>query len=128
MASVGGFSKAIYEAHGILATLARCPELALETDEAKDLAEAIRELEKHYNIPVVNPKHMAILTLLGVAGRVYVPRAMAIAARKAGGGDTPTMTGAAQTVVERARAASASDVAQTGTPPAPEPPGWFGNA
>lgn len=60
------------------------PELELEKREAKALAEAIAEVSKHYNIPGIDPKMAAVVSLIIVAGQIYVPRGFAIVNRKNG--------------------------------------------
>lgn len=56
------------------------PELALSPDESKAMAAAVAEVSSHYN-HAINPKLMAWVNLLMVAGGVYGTRALAIRAR-----------------------------------------------
>lgn len=63
------------------AAFTQTPELALEADESKPLAEAVAELAKHYDIPGLDAKAMAWVGLVMVAGKIYVPRAILIKAR-----------------------------------------------
>lgn len=60
------------------------PELELEKREAKALAEAIADVSKHYNIPGIDPKMAAVVSLVIVAGQIYVPRGITIVNRKNG--------------------------------------------
>jgi len=54
------------------------PDLALEKNEAKALAEAIAEVSKYYSIPGLNPAHAAIVSLLLVVVTTYGKRIPAI--------------------------------------------------
>lgn len=56
--------------------------LALQEGQARDLAAAIKEVERHHKIPVLSPEKLAIVTLLWVAGRIYVPMARDVIAGK----------------------------------------------
>lgn len=62
----------------MLAALLSLPELRINDDEAKRLASALAEVNRHYQLPVISPKHMALATLAWTAGSIYVPRALAI--------------------------------------------------
>lgn len=99
----------------MLAAVTQTPELALNDDEAKRLAGALHEVTKHYSIPVMNPHHMALAMLFWCSGSIYLPRAKAIAARKAGG--------------QAAQAADAQAAQQTPQPQATgnviQPAAWF---
>lgn len=48
----------------------------LDPSEAKALAEAISEVDRHYKIPVVNEKHQALISLAVVSVSIYGPRVM----------------------------------------------------
>jgi len=54
------------------------PDLALEKNEAKALAEAIAEVSKYYSIPGLNPAHAAVVSLLLVVVTTYGKRIPAI--------------------------------------------------
>lgn len=69
----------------MLAALTQTPELALGTDDAKRLATALANVTRHYKLPVLSPQRMALATLLWTAGSIYLPKARAISARRAGG-------------------------------------------
>lgn len=56
------------------------PELALKEDEAKDLTEALAGVNQFYS-QVVDPKIIAWMGLIGVAGKIYAPRIGAIILR-----------------------------------------------
>ena len=61
------------------------PEMALEEDEAKQLALALAEIEKHYPINPLSPKHMAVLGLSMVVFKVYGKRIPAFIGKKKAG-------------------------------------------
>lgn len=58
------------------ASLLNIAELELDKDEAKKLADGIKEVSKHYPV-ALNPKHVAIANLVVVAGGIYGSRIMA---------------------------------------------------
>lgn len=58
------------------------PEFALADDEAEQLARALAEVEKHYRLNPLSEKHMAILGLVVVSGRIYGKRAAILLAPK----------------------------------------------
>lgn len=60
-----------------MATFTHCEELALERDESKDAADAIREIAQYYGASF-DPKKVAIFNGCVVAARLYVPRVIAI--------------------------------------------------
>jgi hypothetical protein len=59
------------------------PEMELDKEEAKKLADASKEVAKHYSV-YIDPKKLAIANLAAVAGFLYGPRAIAWRARKSG--------------------------------------------
>lgn len=79
--SVGGLQQTLTEIHGFLAALLGAPEIELQDEEARQLAGAIKEVERHYKLPALAADKIALATLVWVAGRIYVPKAMTFAAR-----------------------------------------------
>lgn len=67
----------------------RVPEIALEREEAKALAQAIAEVSKHYKIPGVSPEHASIASLVFVIFVTYGKRVPAILARRSGVAPAP---------------------------------------
>ena len=80
-ASVASITNALEGIHLTLAFAFKTPEIALEDDESKPLAEAIAEVAKHYDIPVIAPETVAWISLAVTAGRIYGPKAMLIRER-----------------------------------------------
>jgi hypothetical protein len=68
----------------MLAALTQTPELALGDDESRKLAEALANVTRHMSLPALSPEKMALGMLFWTAGSIYVPRVMAISARKRG--------------------------------------------
>jgi hypothetical protein len=60
-----------------LSAVTKTPELALDPDEAKELAKAAAEVQKHYDT-VIDPKTLAWVQLGMVAASVYGPRMIAV--------------------------------------------------
>ncbi len=60
--------------HLMGANLLEMPSLALEKDEAKQMAVAIREVQKHYPSVAIDPKKMALMNLATVVGGIYIGR------------------------------------------------------
>lgn len=73
--SVKGIEKILYSIH-LMASRALIPELELDADESKLLADAVTEVASHYSV-VVDPKVVAWAGLLGVCGSIYGPRVAA---------------------------------------------------
>lgn len=59
--------------------------MSLSEDEAKRLATALAEVQKHYPIPALSPGKVALATLIWTAGALYKPRIGAMLIRKRGG-------------------------------------------
>jgi len=57
------------------------PIIALSEGEATALARAVVGLSEHYNLQMDSP-YFAIVTLVGVAGMIYVPRVKAVMAMR----------------------------------------------
>lgn len=68
----------------MLAALTATQELVLTDDEAKRLAGACANVQRHYPLPAISPGKMALGMLFWTAGAIYVPKFKRIAARKAG--------------------------------------------
>lgn len=57
------------------------PEMAMDRDEAKELAKAITDVNRHYNIRLLDQKMTDWVCLLQVVGIAYGGRLMAIRSR-----------------------------------------------
>lgn len=79
--SVNVIEQSLVGIHALLAVSTKTPELALEPDESKPLAQAVAEVAKHYDIPGLDAKTVAWMGLIMVAGKIYVPRAVLISQR-----------------------------------------------
>ena len=60
--------------HGMAAAYFSIPELQLEKDEAKSIAEALAEVNRHYSIPGINPAHASIASLAFILALTYGKR------------------------------------------------------
>lgn len=78
--SVAGIETVLVGIHAMMGA-ALAPELALEADESKPYAEAVVEVAKHYDVPVIADKTLAWCALLLVMGRIYGPRYVLIRQR-----------------------------------------------
>lgn len=79
--SVDGVSAILFSIHGMLAGVTRVPELKLDDAESKQLASAIAEVAKHYDL-TADPKMVAWTNLAMTAGAIYGTRMVAIGMRK----------------------------------------------
>lgn len=70
-------SGVLYNIHAMGATILSAPRLAIDEGEAKHLAGALKEVQKHYNIPMTE-KAIAWTNLAGVAAMIYGPRIFAV--------------------------------------------------
>ena len=77
-AALADLTGAIQTSHAMLAALLSIKELALDKSEAASLADAIKNVLKHYNVPV-DPKKLAIANLCFVGANIYGTRALAFA-------------------------------------------------
>jgi len=72
-ANLGVIESALIGIHGVAATLLNNASWALSPDEAKNMAEALAELQSHYDI-ALDEKTEAWLKVVMVAGAIYGPR------------------------------------------------------
>jgi len=94
----------------MLAAYTHVPEMALEKDEARAMAEAIANVSKHYKIPGMSPEHAALAQLGFILAVTYGKRIPNVMARRKNG-------------ARPASATVARPVSSPETPPTPEP--WF---
>lgn len=78
----GGIEKTLLSIHRMGAAFFSAPEWELQESEAKSLAAAISEVEKHYKIPGMSEERAAILGLVLVAGSIYAPRIILTATKR----------------------------------------------
>lgn len=71
--SLTGVEAILLSAHAMLAAATKQPGLALEKDEAEQLAKAVAEVAKHYDTSV-DPKHLAWFNLVAIVAMIYGPR------------------------------------------------------
>lgn len=76
---ISGLEKSVYALHLTLAQF--IPEMELDSGEAHKLAEAYTEVGRHYPAMLLPDKYMALITFAGVAGAIYLPRAVALRMR-----------------------------------------------
>jgi hypothetical protein len=67
----------LFSIHLTLAEFTGWEELQLEKEESKELGGAVREFAKFYGV-AFDPKKVALFNLCLVAGKLYIPRAIAI--------------------------------------------------
>lgn len=77
---VNGLEATLLSVHFMLAALLKQDALALEKGEATQLAEAIGNVARHYDIPEVPEKMIDWANLLIIAFMVYRPKMAAVAA------------------------------------------------
>lgn len=80
-ASIRGIEKLLYSLHQMGAVILSAPELELDATEARDLANAVRDVQEHYSVSI-SPKAEAWANLAVVALGLYGTRAIAIGARR----------------------------------------------
>lgn len=76
--SVKAIQNSLEGIHALIAAATGFEDLRLAPEESEPLAGAIAEVGKHYAIPVVDPKIMAIGALVFVGFKVYSPKAALI--------------------------------------------------
>jgi hypothetical protein len=70
--------KTLFTIHMMGAAFLGVPELMLTADESKNLSEAITTVTELYEIPFLDEKTQAWISLAIVAGSIYVPRVIAV--------------------------------------------------
>lgn len=66
-----------FHAHLALAAITSTPELQLDRDEAKQLADAAAEVQSHYETRIIDPKTLAWINLGLTGAKLYGPRIVA---------------------------------------------------
>ena len=77
---INGIEKILFSTHMLLAGLVKTPELALDANEASELAKAIGSVSRHYDVSA-SAKTVDIANLVMVCGMVYGTRLLAVRAR-----------------------------------------------
>jgi hypothetical protein len=111
-----GAKNSFREFHAFLARLLDVPELEMSDDDAARFTEAYREVRRHFPVPSVDPKWVALGTFAYVAYGVYAPRVAAVAQKKRG---KPGSRGTVSAVGSPAAASA------TLTPDMPSTGDWF---
>jgi hypothetical protein len=70
----------LFSIHLTLSEFTQIPELEIDKSEAKELGDAARDFAKFYGVSF-DPKKVALFNLCLAAGKVYVPRVIAIKRR-----------------------------------------------
>ena len=73
----GDISRILFSMHMMAASFLKVPELALDDDEAKTLADAVNRVTEQYDIPLMDEKTRAWVNLAMVGTTVYGPRLVA---------------------------------------------------
>lgn len=76
-----GIEQILFSIHMMMAGAIKVPELSLTADESKQLANAIAEVNQHYNI-AIDPKVMAWVGLSTTCVSIYAPRIAAYKIRE----------------------------------------------
>ena len=63
--------------HMMAASILHTPELCLSEDEAKQLEERWATFCEYHDMPMIDPKTISTLMLIGCAGKIYAPRIVA---------------------------------------------------
>lgn len=69
-------------AHTWAAVFLKTPELQLDPTEVKQLSDAYDVFCKYHDVPIMSPKRMSEIQLIGAMGMVYGTRIVAITARR----------------------------------------------
>lgn len=72
--SVNTVESALVGIHAMLSVALRTPELKLEDDESKPLAQAVKAVADLYDIPVISEAAIAWIGLITVGSQIYGPR------------------------------------------------------
>jgi hypothetical protein len=78
---VDGFALQLVGVHLMAAALFKAPELAIGEKEAKQLAQALKNIAAQYSV-TISPKAMAFTQLLAAGAMIYGPRFAAIGMRR----------------------------------------------
>ena len=78
---INGVEAILFSAHSILASIVKTPEIALEQVEARQMAEAIANVSRHYDIAATQ-KTLDWANLIMAAGMIYGTRLYAIRAKR----------------------------------------------
>jgi hypothetical protein len=82
-AEIGFMARRIFGLHQLAAGMLAAPELAIHENEAKALTEAAVEVVEAFGLAdFFQSKWLALASLAGTAGWIYVPRVMAISNRQ----------------------------------------------
>lgn len=92
-----GAKNSFREFHAFLARLLDVPELEMSDDDAARFTESYREVRRHFPVPSVDPKWVALGTFAYVAYGVYAPRVAAVASKKRDGKTAGRPTGPVMT-------------------------------
>ncbi len=104
---------------GLVAGLAKVPEIELTDDEGQQLGRAIKEVQKHFPIiPIIEPKWLAIGALIGTVGKIGKDKVRAINARKTASLTSPPGTPVASPFDAGMNAANPTSAGQ-------QTPDWF---
>lgn len=87
--SVDGLEGILLSIHGMLASIAKTPELEIQPSEAEKLAKAISAVQDQYPITKIDAKAVVWINLFSAMGMIYGPRMVAIKMRKAFNNATP---------------------------------------
>lgn len=117
-----GAKNSFREFHAFLARLLDVPELEMSDEDAARFTEAYREVRRHFPVPSVDPKWVALGTFAYVTYGVYAPRVAAVAAKKRGAAPH-----AGSASVERMGPATVNPASSSapGATPFPAPTDWF---
>jgi hypothetical protein len=88
-----GLEGILLSIHVTLAALTGTPEFALEEKEAAEMARALGQVARHYNIPAVAPYIMDHVSLVIVLAAVYGKRYTAVKLRQAASKARPVNEG-----------------------------------
>jgi hypothetical protein len=106
-----------------LATISQTPELALNDSEARSLAIAAGNVQRHYRLAWIKDEHLALGVFASTAFAIYRGKAMAVMARRRAEGARPAGMGAAPGAAPARPRAPAPAAA-----PHPPPPAGFAPA
>lgn len=82
MVSIDGYAALLTTTYGLLAVMMKTPELVLKDDETALYARAIADAQKHFPIPVLDPKWVAVGALASTAFVIHKRILTDVSARK----------------------------------------------